>query len=306
MLSIFKKKEEVFDINNLSKKFLEYIDVAPKTIETYKIALRQFANYMTEQNIKNPTREDIINYRESIKEVLKPTTVNSYMIALRSFFQFLSYEGIYKNIAENVKGVKLEKRHLKLGLSDEELEEVLNLYGNKMTSLEERTILTIKFMFTCGLRVNELVNIRLKDFYRDGDTIMLKVLGKGRDGEKQDVIKVDERLFDLIKKYVEKYNITDYLFVSTSNNNYGNKLTTKTIRLLVKDVFKKSNLDDIDLKSCHSLRHTTTEKLLKNNVSIEEVSQYMRHKSIQTTMIYSKELDQKESNCSNILADSLF
>lgn len=297
---ITKKKEEVFNYNELSKKFLDYIDVSHKTIDTYKIALRQFGEYLINNNISRPTRDDIISWKEELRTYLKPTTINSYLIAVRNLFKYLEYEGIYKNITENVKGIKLERKHLKLGLSEEELEEVLNVCEN------DKEVLLIKLIVNLGLRANEVINIRLEDFYKDTDIIMLKILGKSRSEEKQDSIKINTQLYNLIKKYVEDNNITDYLFTSKCHRCYGNKMSTSAVRHTIKDIFKRANLDDIDLKSCHSLRHTTTELLLKDGVNIQEVSEYMRHKNITTTMIYAKELNQKESQCSNILANKLF
>ena len=301
---LFVKKSElnnkVFNFNDLKEQFINYLDVSRKTIETYDIALKQFNNYLLENNISNPVRVDIINYREMLKEQHKPTTVNSYLIALRNFFKYLEYEGIYKNITDNVKGIKLERVHLKEGLSEIEIRNVLNVCET------QREKLIIKLMINLGLRCNELCNIRLDDFYKDEEYVMLRVLGKGRDGYKQDSIKVDPRLFAEIQEYVSDNEITDYLFTSTSNRNTNGQLTTKTIRLIVKELFKKANVENIDMKSAHSLRHSTTMTLLDNGVPLQEVSEYMRHKNIATTMIYAKELDQKKSQCTNIVANMLY
>lgn len=299
-MKLTTSKKTMFNYNNLMRQYIDYIDVSKKTVETYQIALNQFNSYLQDNNIKQPTRQDVLTYREELKRYLKPTTVNSYMIALRNFFKFLDYSNLYENITENVKGVKLEQRHLKLGLSEEELERVLNA----CTNLKEQLI--VKMLVILGLRTNELINIKLEDFYIDTDIIMLKIQGKGRNGEKQDLVKIDAKLFDFIKEYVKVYNITSYLFVSDSYRNKGQQITTRTIRYIVKDIFKRANLENINLKSCHSLRHTTTELLLKENIPIQEVSQYMRHKNISTTMIYAKELNQKESLCSNLLTSKLF
>lgn len=295
-----RRSQEVFNVSELSMKFLNYIDVSPKTIETYKIALNQFSNYLQKNLIVNPTRNDIVSYKEEIKKDLRPTTVNSYMIALRNFFKFLEYEGLYQNITENVKGIKLEKRHLKVGLSLEEVQRVLRACQNT------KEVLMIKMFINLGLRENELVNIKLEDFYKDGEITMLKILGKGRGGEKQDTIKIDNRLLDAIKIYVKDYAIKDYLFTSDCHRNIGGQMSTSGIRHLIKSLFEKAELDNLELKSCHSLRHTTTELLLKSGTPIQEVSEYLRHQSISTTMIYSRELNQKESLCTNLLADNLF
>lgn len=299
MQEIILKEKNELEVENYVDKFLNYIDVSDKTVETYKIALRQFCSYLHEKGIKNPTREEIIEYREYLKEYLKPTSVNAYLIAIRNLYNYLEYEGITKNITKNIKGIKLEQRHLKRGLSQEEIQKVLSVCK------DERERLIIKLMITTALRCNEVVNIQLEDFYEDKGVAMLRVLGKGRDNIKQDIVKIDDRLLEDIKTYIQNYNITDYLFVSTSNNNKGGKITTKTIRLIVTDLFKKAGLD-MDMLSPHSTRHTSCELALENGLDLREVSEFMRHKSLNTTLVYSKELDKRNSMVANTLANVVF
>ena len=286
-------------VKDYVEKFLNYIDVEEKTRDTYKIALKQFCGYLISKGINTPTRDEIIEYREFLKENHKPTTVNSYLIAIRNLYNYLEYEGITKDITKNIKGIKLEQKHLKRGLSKEEISKVLDVCK------DNRERLMVKMMINLGLRCNELVNIQLDDFYDDKGVIMLKVLGKARNGLKQDSIKVDNRLFDMISDYVREYSITDYLFTSTSNHNKNGKLTTKTIRLTITNLFKKADLD-MNMLSTHSTRHTTVELLLENGVDLREVSEFVRHKSLNTTLIYSKEINQRNSMTSNVLADMLF
>lgn len=299
MEKIILKPNNDIKMNTYVTNFLEYIDVAPKTVETYKIALKQFCDYLYENDIKNPTREEIIAYREYLKSYLKPNTVNSYLIAVRNFYDWLEYEEITKNVTKGIKGIKLETKHLKRGLSVEEIKKVLDVCKDK------REVLLIKLMINCGLRCNEVVNIQLQDFYDDKGVIMLKVLGKARGGLKQDSVKIDYRLFELIQEYVKEFNITDYLFVSTSNHNSNGKLTTKTIRYIVTNLFKKAGLD-MERLSTHSTRHTTVELALESGMAIQEVSEFVRHKSISTTLVYSKELEQRNSVIANKLADIIF
>ena len=299
MQEIILNEKNELEVKNYVERFLNYIDVADKTVETYKIALKQFCGYLHEKGIKNPTREEIIEYRDYLKEYLKPTSVNAYLIAIRNLYNYLEYEGITKNITKNIKGIKLEQRHLKRGLSQEEIQKVLSVCK------DERERLIIKLMITTALRCNEVVNIQLGDFYEDKGVAMLRVLGKGRDNIKQDIVKIDDRLLEDIKTYIQNYNITDYLFVSTSNNNKGGKITTKTIRLIVTDLFKKAGLD-MDMLSAHSTRHTSCELALENGLDLREVSEFMRHKNISTTLIYSKELEKRNSMVANTLANVVF
>ena len=299
MQEIILNKNNELEVKNYVDRFLNYIDVADKTVETYKIALRQFCSYLHEKGIKNPTREEIIEYREYLKTYLKPTSVNAYLIAIRNLYNYLEYEGITKNITKNIKGIKLEQRHLKRGLSQEEIQKVLSVCK------DERERLIIKLMITTALRCNEVVNIQLEDFYEDKGVVMLKVLGKGRDNIKQDIVKIDDRLLEDVKKYIENYNITNYLFVSTSNNNKGGKITTKTIRLIVTDLFKKAGLD-MEMLSAHSTRHTSCELALESGLDLREVSEFMRHKNLNTTILYNKELDKRNSMVANTLANVVF
>lgn len=286
-------------LQKLMERYLEYIDVSDNTTKTYNVGLIQFSEYIKTNDIKEPTREDIINFREYLKVNHKPNTVNAYLIAIRNFYSWLEYEGIKKDITKKIKGIKLERIHLKRGLSKDEINEVLNVCKDK------REALLIKLMITCALRINEVANIELQDFYNDKGIVMLKVLGKARNGLKQDSVKIDSRVFDLIKEYCSEYKPNDYLFYSTSNNNYGNKMSTKCLREIITNLFKKANLD-MEMLTSHSLRHTACEMLLDNGMPLQEVSEFMRHRSILTTTVYSKELDRRNCQASSVLGNYVF
>lgn len=285
-------------IEGLMQRYFNYIDVCDNTIKTYNVGLVQYVQYLKDNNIKEPTREDIINFREYLKEEHKPNTVNAYLIAIRNFYSWLEYEGITKDISKKIKGIRLERIHLKRGLSQEEIRTILLICKNT------REELLIKLMITCALRINEVANIQLEDFYNDKGTIMLKVLGKARDGLKQDSVKIDGRIFELIKQYCEEYKPKDYLFFSTSQNNKGGKLTTTSLRKIINSLFKRANLD-MDLLSPHSLRHTSCEMLLDNGTPVQEVSQFLRHKSLNTVMVYARELNQRKSELANNLTSMI-
>lgn len=286
-------------IDSLLERYLNYIDVSDNTTKTYNVGLKQFIQYLHENNIKKPTREDIINFREYLKAEHKPNTINAYLIAIRNFYSWLEYEDITKDITKKIKGIKLEQRHLKRGLSQEEIKKVLDICK------DTREELLIKLMISCALRINEVANIQLQDFYDDKGIVMLKVLGKARDGLKQDSVKIDERIFDLIKKYCQEYNVQDYLFYSTSNNNKGGKMSTKCLREIINSLFKRACLD-MTMLSPHSTRHTSVELALESGNTLQEVSEFVRHKNIQTTILYSKELNQRNSQIANTLSDILF
>lgn len=291
------KKGELLDFNSLKQQFIGYIDVSDKTIETYSGNLRQFIKYMQENNIKNPTREDIIAYREYLKENYELNTVNGMMISIRQFFKFLEYKGIYKNITDNVKGVKIESYHKREYLTLEQCKSVLK--GAK--NIRERLLFTITF--TCGLRANEVANIRLQDFTLKGGKHCLYVLGKDRDG-KQDYVVVPSETFELIQEYVKEYNIQDYLFVSESNHNKGGKVATCTLRRIINKMYERVGITGKEYVF-HSLRHSFATLSLQNGIDIREVSKGLRHKNIQTTEVYAHDLDKINNRCSNTISNML-
>ena len=112
---------------DLYSRFLGYLDAAPKTIDTYTRALRQLFNYFTINGIRQPQREDIIAFRDELKASgHKPTTVQNYITATRLFFQWTAQEHIYPDIAQHLKGAKLDREHKKDYLTSGQVKEVLN------------------------------------------------------------------------------------------------------------------------------------------------------------------------------------
>ena len=295
---IIIKDNFILNREKMINEFLGYIDVSPKSQETYKNGLNAFYKYICIKNIKNPNREDILAFREYIKECLSISTVNTYMIGVRSFFKWLEYRGIYENITENVKGVKIGNSHRKESLTQMQCQEILE------NAKDTREKIIFILAATCGLRANELVNIKLEDFKIKQGKVCLYVLGKDRDF-KEDFVVIPEKLYESINEYIQEYNITDYLFVSTSNHNNNGKLTTKTLRLIVKNMFKRIGIDSKDY-SLHSCRHYFATNSIKNGVDIREVSQALRHKSLSTTTIYLHDLEMLNNTCSNKVYNSLF
>ena len=110
----------------LFNRFVEFIDARPKTVETYSRALRQFFRFLSLRGVMQPTREDVIAFREEMRQTHKPGTIQLYVIAVRQFFKWTAQEGFFPNIAENVKGAKLDREHKKDYLTSAQSKEVLS------------------------------------------------------------------------------------------------------------------------------------------------------------------------------------
>lgn len=288
------------EYNDLVERFLNYIDVSENTIQTYKYSLKQWALYLYENNINIPTRQDVLNYKELLMKKHSANTTNLYLVSLKNFYRWLEYECGFKNITENIKSMKMERKHLRRALTEEEVSKIMD----NCKDIREKLLMSLAL--TCALRSNEVVNIQLKDFYNDNGVIMLNVLGKGRTS-KVDSVKVDSRVFDLLQQYVEQYNITDYLFTSTSNHSNGNNkpVQTITIRRIFNAICERAGIDR-DRCSFHSCRHFSATKAIKNGMDLLEVSEMLRHQNVSTTQVYIDEIKKSESKFANMLGDVVF
>lgn len=297
---------KTFDFNTFDR-FISYLDASPKTIETYKKAIRQFFKYLAINGIRQPQREDVIAFRDDLKASgLKPTTVQNYITATRIFFKWTEQEGLYPNIAEHVKGAKLDKNHKKDYLTSRQAKEVL---ASIETDTEEglRNYAILSLMVTGGLRTIEVSRADVGDLRTVGENTVLYIQGKGRE-EKTEYIKISAPVEKSIRTYLKaRGNVEEGqpLFTSTSNNSRGKRISTRTVSGIVKTALKNAGYDSARL-TAHSLRHTAITLALLAGREITEVQQFARHANLNTTMIYNHALDQAKNGCSDAITNAIF
>lgn len=308
MLAIRDNKDLVTGFNyDYFDKFINFIDAKDSTVKAYTRNIKQFMYYIKDNNIKNPTRQDIINYREQLKDRgLKANTIQNYITSLKVFFTWLEQEDLYKNIAQHVKGAKVSKEHKKDYLTANQVKQVLR--GIDTNSVQgKRDYAMLSLMFTGGLRTIEVVRANIEDIKTIANNVVLFIQGKGRD-EKADYIKLADEVQEAIRVYLQTRDIktdNEPLFTSTSNNNKGERLTTRSIRSIVKTAFINAGYKS-DRLTAHSTRHTAVTLALLNNNNIQEVKQFARHKNIETTLIYAHNIEKINNTCSNDIAKSIF
>ena len=291
--------------NELLKRFLEYLDASEKTVQTYTRALRQFFKFLYENNIKQPQRADVLAFRDNLKDKgRKPTTIKSYIVAVRLFFQWTNQEGLYPNIADKIKGAKLDHAHKKDYLTVDQIKDVLNsIDTSTLTGARDYAIIVL--MVTGGLRTIEVSRADMDDMRNVGNSPALYIQGKGRE-EKTEYVKLPLQVFKAIGRYREMLEKQyDVLFVSTSNNNKGQRLTTRSISGIVKKRLKEAGYTSNRL-TAHSLRHTAGTLNLMNGGTLEETQQLLRHSNINTTMIYLHHLERENNQSEKRIADALF
>ncbi len=292
---------------DLFTRYINYLDTSPKTVETYTKALRRLFNYFALNGITQPRRGDIIAYREALEaEGLKPTTRQNYITAARIFFKWTAQEGLYPNIADHIKGAKINRDHKKDYLTSRQVKEVLDsIERDTKQGLRDYAIFVL--MVTGGLRTIEVTRANIEDLRPAGESIVLYIQGKGRE-EKTEFIKISPPVEKAIRAYLEARGEAEQsapLFVSLSNNNRGSRLSTRTISGIIKTRLQEAGYNSERL-TAHSLRHTAVTLSLLAGKDLAEVQQFARHSNIATTMIYNHSLDRARNSCSEAIAQAIF
>ncbi len=277
-------------MNKEITKFIEYLEYekgySKRTIINYEKDLELFNNFLKKNKI---TKIENINY-ETIRKYLsylhekkyESSSVCRKISALRTFFKYATKENIIKNNPMILISNPKKEKKLPKYLNYEEIEKLLNSID---TTTKEgiRDKLVIELLYSTGIRVSELVNIKIKDIKINEKQIL--ILGKGN---KERIVLFGELAKQTLKEYL---NTNKELFTGNINNQYlfinknKNHLSTNKIELIVKDVLKKSALK-LNI-SPHTLRHTFATHLLENGADLKSVQELLGHENLKTTAIYT-------------------
>lgn len=294
-------------VETLVNRFAAYSDATQVTTNAYRRNLRPFFTYLAIHNISTPRREDVIAYREQLKAAgYKAATVQAYIIAVRQFFKWAEIEGIYKNVADHIKGAKISSEHKRDALTTTQAQTVLS-GTDTSTESGARDYAILAMMMTGGLRTTEVIHADIGDMRAQGDNMVIYLLGKGRQ-EKTDFVVLAPEAEAAIRHYLSfrgKTSGSDPLFTSRSHRNAGGRMTTRSISRLVKNHLKGAGYDSERL-TAHSLRHTAATINLLNGASESETQQHLRHSKIDTTMIYAHHLDKASNRSAQRIAAALF
>ncbi len=269
------------------KAFKSYLllerGLSENTLENYVFDVQKLTAYLEKHNIKfGPTKVDSDQLLQFIYETakdVKPSSQSRLLSGLRSFFDFLITEGLRNNNPVTLVEPPKIGTTLPITLSVSEVEELIKSFsGEKPMSIRNRCIL--EMLYSCGLRVSELVNLRCSDLFFEES--LIKVIGKG---DKERFVPIGRIAQKTVKQFLSvrvegKKGHGDVLFL----NNRRTKLTRNMIFVIVK---KAAALAGIQKKiGPHSLRHSFATHLVENGADISSVQQMLGHGSITTTERY--------------------
>ena len=257
--------------------------LSENTVVNYVYDVQKLVAYFETNNIPiGPTKvspSDFLQFiYEAAKEV-KPSSQSRLLSGLRTFFDFLIIEGLRSsNPVTLVEPPKIGSV-LPVTLSTSEFEKLLTSFAENRP-IDIRNAAILEMLYSCGLRVSELVNLRCSDlFFEEG---LIKVVGKGN---KERFVPIGRIGQESVRRYLSiraegKKGFSDILFL----NNRGTKLTRNMIFIIVRKGAENAGVEKTI--SPHSLRHSFATHLVENGADISSVQQMLGHCSITTTERY--------------------
>ena len=287
-----------FSFDSLVDSFLSGKDLKQSSRDSYCSSFVQFKEFLRSHSIAQVNEGDIINYKKYLMDKkLSTFTVIAHLSAVKSFFSFLARRGLYPDIAQDIKSPKKHRGFSRGALTKEQARELLKSVSGD-DALSKRNLAILSTLLRCGLRSVEITRADVGDIRLCNGTPVLWVHGKGRDGKDEYVVLTKDAI-KAITDYTSlrgsevtstRVTSTDPLFVSHSSHNKDGRLTTRSIRRMVKEHLKKINLCEKEI-TCHSLRHTFATLALANKAPLIAVQRAMRHTDINTTTIYMHMID---------------
>lgn len=282
------------------KEFIEYLKVEKRysedTIRNYNLDLDLFLKFLKANKINKFKETDYDFLRRylvylSNDKKYSNKTIARHISSLHTFYDFLLDEGAIDSNPMNLINAPKKEIRLPVYLNVNELEELYECIDTKKR-VGKRDILIIELFYSTGIRLSELVNIKLKDI--DFKEKKIKILGKG---SKERYVLYG----DICSKYLDDYMTnTRKLYQKTPSeylllNQRGTKLTASGIEFIINKILRQSNINT--KLTPHVLRHTFATHMLNDGADLMTVKELLGHSDLSTTGIYmhvSKEHLRKE------------
>ncbi len=283
-------------INNNAENFISLFleksitekNLTKLTLDCYKNDLKGFYNFLKKNNYSffSCTHHNIVLWIELLrKQSLEQSTISRKISTVRQFFNFLFVEKLIDvNPVTNI-SVPKKKQALPRFLCEEDIKKILNyLYVNKNTFKNFQTLLLTELLYATGLRVSELVSMKLSNLNEDLNSIC--ILGKGN---KERVIPLAKITKKILSKYLSsshylksKHKSGDsWLFPSRKSH-----ITRQTYYYKLKSIAIKSGLNTNKI-SPHMLRHAFASHMLQNGADLKVIQYLLGHEDISTVQIYT-------------------
>lgn len=254
------------------------------TVSSYIEDIYKYLEYMENNKIKTALDieyQNITNYLKYLdNNNYETSSIIRKIVSIKLFHKYLSEEYKIKDVSSKIINPKL-RRKLPNILTIEEVDNLLDIKLN--TPFDYRNKAMLELMYSSGLRVSELVDLKLNNI--DLDNGYVRCLGKGK---KERIIPIGEIAIEYLKKYINEYRNSMKKGYYTENvflNNHGKNITRQGFFLIIKNIAKEKNIDKNITP--HMLRHSFATHLLNNGANLRTIQEMLGHSSITTTQIYT-------------------
>ncbi len=278
------------DWNREIREFKTYLrlekGLADNSIQAYLRDVDHLASFMTERGIE-PEKVKLDDLQQLLKQLndlgIAPTSQRRMIAGWRMFFKHLVVEDALKDSPAEMLDLPIRPQHLPDVLTDEEITKIQATFDLSLPD-QYRNNVIIEVLYGCGLRVSELVNLKMSNLYADEQ--MLQVIGKGN---KERWVPINPRALDLIDTYIHNVRVhydikpgeEKFIFI----NRLGRHLSRNYVFMFLQQAVENAGINKH--VSPHSLRHSFATELVENGADLRAVQEMLGHESISTTEIYT-------------------
>ena len=280
---------QMIDQKGIVKAYVRYLklqrNMSGNTLDAYQRDLRKLLDYLEreQKDIRDVTFHDLEHFSAGLHDIgIHPRSQCRILSGIRSFFRFVQLDGYRDDDPTELLESPQIGDHLPEVLTTEEVDRLeASIDLSKWEGHRNRAI--IEVLFSCGLRVSELVNLKLSDLYIDEEYV--RVMGKG---SKERLVPISRKAIDELKNWFYDRNLMkikpgeeDFVFL----NRRGAHLTRTMILIMIKSQAKDAGIQKTI--SPHTLRHSFAIALLEGGADLRFIQALLGHEDIGTTEIYT-------------------
>ena len=287
-------ESKTYRLENLPEHITKYVNLQykPTTKDTYNNGLTKFYNYLKDTETKTITQDNINltikEYKSYLENSTKlaSTTIDNYTEIVKTFS--ISYLNLQvKKIRKNNTGKSNKIKYLNLDEVKGLVNTVQYTTGNPEQITRDKAIICT--LFGAGLRISELINIKLKDYDNDNNTIT--IIGKGRATDELETIALPPATVTHINEYLHQRRLhnrsCNYLFCSLNDKQLTRQTGNTIIKKIANEYDKRNNKNIAPKVSTHTFRHSLARYcLIDKGIPINQVKDILRHSNIETTAKY--------------------
>ena len=274
------------NLNDIIEDFLRYLlidkNYSNNTIESYKEDLIKFRDFFKNKSINEIDIDDLKKYVKYLNDLnLNELSISRSISCIKSFYKYLNIEKIIDNNPSDSLYLPKVRKKLPNTLSEEEVDKLLNI--NLVDCFSYRNKAMLEVLYATGLRVSELVNLKMENI--DFESDIIRTFGKGN---KERVIPIGEYARYYLNLYLKehrnqmlKHGNNEYVFL----NNHGKNMTRQGFFKIIKAIASEKGINKEI--SPHVLRHSFASHLLKHGADLRTIQELLGHSNVSTTQIYT-------------------